>query len=192
MSIHDSLNAYTTLRALVPALVSDEEERGAILRELDEIVPLMVQGLRAEVRRIIEGPPARAAQQQVRPAAAAPAAPAEALQSDYTYDDWALFAEREGRNPADFIRTWFRDIEGGFDASTAAQRVDQWAKAKRWIAEQKAKATQERPTVINGGQGEKRKGKTGNCPDCGKARQVTTKYGQRWRCDEHDYWGNVG
>jgi hypothetical protein len=195
MSIRESLDAWTTLTGLVTGMPLDDEIRAGYHRHLEELLPKMIEGLQAEVQRIIDGPKA------TRTAAApAPApAPAEPLAADYSYDDWAAFAEREGKNPADFVRTWFRDVEGGFDASTAAQRVDQWAKAKAWVAAQKARETQERPRVMNGGQGRQggqqggqRRQNTGPCPDCDQSRRVTTKYGERWRCDDHDYWGKAG
>jgi hypothetical protein len=145
----------------------DDEIRAGYHRHLEELIPKMIQGLEAEVQRIITGPVRQG--QQPGPAAAAPAPPAEPLKADYTYDDWAGFAEAEGRNPADFVRTWFRDVEGGFDASTAEQRVDQWSKARAWVAAQKAReAPQERPRVMNGGGG--RRGNTvatATCQKCG-------------------------
>lgn len=197
MSIKESLDAWSTLSGLVNGMPIDEELRKGYLRSLEDLLPKMIEGLQAEVRRAIEGPPVRPAQ-PVRPVPAGgghagDAPPQEPLKPDYPYDDWARLAEANGRNPADFVRTWFRDIEGGFDSSTAAQRVDQYAAARRWLAEQRAKESAPRPKVINGGGGGRSEGggKVGPCPECGGDRQVKTKYGWKYRCDDHDYWGRV-
>lgn len=200
MSVLDSLSAYTSLRALVSGLVLEEVEREQYLQRLDALVPQMVPALEAEVRWIIDRGQAKAAP------AAAPSAP-EPLKADYTYNDFAELAEAHGRNPADFVRVWFKDLDGGYELSTASQRVDIYAGARAWCVDQKAKESAPRPRVLNGGQGrpqgrpQGRQGggqrrepnPVGPCPICGpqETQLIKTKYGDRWRCDEHEYWGNV-
>lgn len=45
------------------------------------------------------------------------------------YDHWVILAEEVGRNPADFVRQWFRDIEGGWEKSEGPVRIAQYRKA---------------------------------------------------------------
>lgn len=204
MSVLDSLNAYTALRAVVSGLVLEEVERDGYLNKLDALVPRMVDALEAEIRWVIE-------RTHAKPAATPTAAAPEPLKADYTYDDFAELAEANGRNPADFVRVWFKDLDGGYELSTAAQRVDVYAQARAWCAEQKAKESTPRPRVLNGGgqrpqgrpqgrqgggqnRGNWRPNPIGPCPVCGpqETKMISTRNGDRWRCDEHDYWGDVG
>lgn len=206
MSVLDSLNAYTALRAVVSGLVLEEVERDGYLNKLDALVPRMVDALEAEVGWIIDRGQWIRDQGKAAPAAA-PSAP-EPLKADYTYDDFAELAEANGRNPADFVRVWFKDLDGGYELSTASQRVDIYARARAWCVDQKAKESAPRPRVVNGGGGQGRpQGRPGRqgggqrrepnpigpCPICGpnETSYIKTKYGDRWRCDEHEYWGNV-
>lgn len=45
------------------------------------------------------------------------------------YDHWVILAEEVGRNPADFVRQWFRDVDGGWEKSESPVRIEQYRKA---------------------------------------------------------------
>lgn len=52
-----------------------------------------------------------------------------------SYEDWVRLAEECDRKPTDFIRTWMRDIPGGWDRSSPEDRVQMYQKARDHYAD---------------------------------------------------------
>jgi hypothetical protein len=71
-----------------------------------------------------------------------------------SYEDWVALAEEVDRKPTDFIRKWMADV-GGWDRSSAEDRVQQYQKAQAWYASQQ-----------DGGR-EAGEIDTSRCPRCG-------------------------
>lgn len=182
--IHDWSVLYSNLDRVV-----DEEEREKYRVRLMTMFPKYLDVMDARLTSMVTGAAHAVATPAVQ--AVAPKAP---LKDDYSYDEFAELFEKYDRNVADSLRVWFKDIEGGFDASSPADRSSIYGAATEYL-ERKSKATSapsntqssgSRPYVKQGGGGNR---KSGPCPDCDQSRRVTTKYGERWRCDEHNYWG---
>ncbi len=186
-TIRDLADGWIFLRENL-SLVEDEDERGKYLARLDSMIPKFLDALEARLSTTV-----------VKAAVAVAAAPVErVLQDDYSYDEFAELFEKYNRNVADSLRVWFKDFEGGFDTSNASDRVLIYSKASDYLAE-KARTTSParntpsgngKPYVKQGG-GSYGPAKVGPCPDCGADKIVTTKYGDKYRCDDHNWWGKV-
>lgn len=192
-NIHELVRAWGDINSAmmldrIRSLFPDGEAEKYDMR-MSRMLPQLISLLDSEIRITVNSVSAKVP----------PPAPELKEWKDADFDTTAPFEElfsAYGRNMADSLRVWFKDIEGGYDASSLEDRKAVYGKARNYFVAKPATPSQPpsapRTNVVTMPVVKKTNRRSGPCPDCGNDRIITTKYGQRYRCQDHEWWGDVG